>query len=342
MHGNGHPASGDEHRASGIEHREPGTKHRARWLWAALRVGITVSAMVLVLHQVNLNETMARLRAARIELLLVVMVILQVGMVVRARRWQVLLEAHGVPATLGRLTALNYIGEFFGQFLPTGFGGDVVRIAAFGEGRLQTVAGASIVDRMAGLMTLFGMALVTMLFNRRLVSDEVLIFTTVVAGVGLLSGLLILEGRLVRRLIGWLPGPLSLRGEGWLAEMYGAVTGCGWRALGQAALLSLVYNCMLVFNHYLIGRAYGVETVPLGLFAAFVPVVVTTLLLPSVQGWGVSQGVYVPLLTSVGVSAETALALSVTATLCDVLTGLVGGLIFVLPARQRSLRSPPP
>ena len=90
-----------------------------------------------------------------------------------------------------------------------------------------------------------------------------------------------------------------------------------------------------------IGRAYGVDYVPLGLYAVFVPVVVTSYLLPSIQGWGVAQGVYVPLLMSVGVPAETALAISVTVALSDVVTGLLGGVVFVLPTR-RLLRGRPP
>ena len=312
------------------------------WLWTLLRVGITAGAMAFVLSRVDLGETLARMRAARAEYFLVVLAILQVGMAARARRWGFLLEAHGVRVRWGRLTQLSYVGEFFGQFLPSAFGGDVVRILAFGESRSQVVAATAILDRMIGLLVLFAMALATLPFSRSLLPGELAAAIALVAGAGLIGGLLLLEGRLVRRLFGWLPGPLSLRGDGWLAQTYQVFTTCGWRALGFATAISLAYNAALVVNNYLVGRAYGVDDVPLGLYGVFVPVVVTSYLLPSVQGWGVSQSVYVPLLASVGVPAETALALSVTVALSDVATGLLGGLVFVLPARRLRRRAPPP
>lgn len=305
-----------------------------RWLWTLLRVGFTVGAMAFVLSRVDLGETLARMRHAHAGYFVLVLAVLQVGMVGRAWRWRFLLAAHGIHAPLRRLTELSYVGEFFGQFLPTAFGGDVVRILAFGEARSQVVAATAILDRMMGLFVLFAMALVLLPFSGGVLPAEIVTFTAAVAGVGLLGGLVLLDGRLVRRGIGWLPGPLSLRGAGWLAQTYDTFTSTGRRALGAAALISLAYNAGLVVNNYLVGRAYGVDYVPLELYAVFVPAVVTSYLLPSIQGWGVAQGVYVPLLMSVGVPAETALAISVTVALSDVVTGLLGGVVFVLPTRR--------
>lgn len=154
-------------------YRPPRADRLKRWLWTLLRAGVTVGAMAFVLSRVDLGETLRRMQGARVEYFLIVLAILQIGMVARARRWGFLLAAHGIHAPLRRLTQLSYTGEFFGQFLPTAFGGDVVRILAFGETRLQIAAATAILDRMMGLMMLFVMALVMPPFSQGLLPGAV-------------------------------------------------------------------------------------------------------------------------------------------------------------------------
>ena len=69
--------------------------------------------------------------------------------------------------------------------------------------------------------------------------------------VGVVGGWLVMGTRLVP----WLGARVRLPGQAKLERFYRAVSGCGYRALGQACAISLVFNLMNVTVNYLIGLA---------------------------------------------------------------------------------------
>jgi uncharacterized membrane protein YbhN (UPF0104 family) len=141
---------------------------------------------------------------------------------------------------------------------------------------------------------------------------------------------LVLQGRWLRRVTRWLPGPLSLTGEGVLAKVYDAVTACGWQAVGVALFFSLIFNVLLVLENYLVARAVGIE-LSLAFFFLLVPLLSLTLMLPiSFGGLGVREGLAVLLLGQVGVDEAQAVAYSLGVYAIARVTGLFGGLLFVL------------
>ena len=64
-----------------------------------------------------------------------------------------------------RLVELYFVGGFFNVFLPSGFGGDVVRILELAQDvPAGLAAGTVIIDRLTGLMMLFALALLACFF----------------------------------------------------------------------------------------------------------------------------------------------------------------------------------
>jgi len=149
-----------------------------------------------------------------------------------------------------------------------------------------------------------------------------------IAGGGLLAGALVLEGRFLRRVTGRLPSVFSLRGEGFLAQVYAAVTGCGRRAVLEALGVSLVFNVVNVLINWLCGLAVGIPQGP-GFYFIVTPLISVTLLVPvSISGLGVRDWVAVALFGSVGVDANTAAAMSLSIYLVSAAAGLVGGMLY--------------
>ena len=109
-----------------------------------------------------------------------------------------------------------------------------------------------------------------------------------VAGGGLVAGGLVLEGRLLRRLTGWLPPALSLAGQGPLAKVYAAVTGCGRRPVLSAFGVSVFFNLVNVLINWLCGQAVGAG-VGLSYFFVATPLLSVAGLIPSIGGWGVRE-----------------------------------------------------
>jgi uncharacterized membrane protein YbhN (UPF0104 family) len=302
---------------------------RKRWLSLA-RIVIGVGALAFLLWRIGLGETIDVLRAANPHLLLAAFGLFVLSLFIRAGRWAVLLHALRLGVPFGKLVYLYFVGAFFNSFLPSGFGGDVVRALELTEDAPPPAAvGTVLVDRMTGLLVLLAMGLVALPFSAGQLAPWLVWLLVAVAGGGLAGGALLLEGRLLRRLTGWLPERISLAGSGPLAKVYTAVTACGWRAIGRALLISLAFNVVNVVINFLCGRAVGIG-LGLGYFLVTAPLISITLMIPiSVGGVGVRDWVTVALFTPAGVDSNTAAAMSLALYGVSAAAGLVGGGLYV-------------
>ena len=123
------------------------------------KILITVTLLAVVFLVVDFRKVGAVLKSVDWRDMLTATAIYQLGIFVRAYRWQVLLRAQDMYTPYCRLVQLYYIGSFFNTFLPSGFGGDVVKTYELSR---QTSSGASsvstvLVDRLMGLAVLFAM-----------------------------------------------------------------------------------------------------------------------------------------------------------------------------------------
>lgn len=305
----------------------------------ALRIVISVGALLFLFWRVvSPGETLEVLRRADLRYLLIAYLLFVLSLVIRAYRWIVLLRGLDPTIPFRRLVRLYFVGQFFSSFLPTQFGGDVMRALELTEDTDASAAvGTVLLDRMTGLLVLLAMGLVALPFLAAQMEGWLVVLLVGVAGGGLVLGALILEGRLLRRATSWLPQALSLTGQGALAKTYAAVTGCGWWAVSRAFLVSVVFNLINILINWLCGRAVGVET-GLGYFFAATPILSVSGMIPSIGGWGVREAVSTALFTPVNVDENVAVALGLALNGITLGAGLVGGLVYGIE-KLRSLRS---
>ena len=294
-----------------------------------LRVLVSAGALAFLFWKIGLGETLAVLRRADLCYLLAAFLLFVISLVIRTCRWFVLLRGLALGVPFGRLVHLYFVGAFFNAFLPTGFGGDVVRaLELSGDTNTSAAVGTVLLDRMSGLLVLFAMGLIALPFTFTRLEPWLVGLLVGIAGGGLLAGALVLEGSFLRRITGRLPSVLSLRGEGFLAQVYAAVTGCGRRAVLEALGVSLVFNVVNVLVNWLCGLAVGIPQGP-GFYFIVTPLISVTLLVPiSISGLGVRDWVAVALFGSVGVNANTAAAMSLSIYLVSAAAGLVGGALY--------------
>ncbi len=188
-----------------------------------IQITISATLLALILRQVHWAEVWDALRRIDLVWLAVAWGLFLLGVVVRAARWQILLDALGVHRPLHELTTWYFVGSFFNVILPTGFGGDAVRAAELSQdtGRPGPVVNSVIVDRYLGIMVLLAMGLVA---------------SSVAAGHGI-RGHLRVHGRVVlRRVVGCLavapdvvgkPGPPGPPGRSHRAHLAAARPGRG-------------------------------------------------------------------------------------------------------------------
>jgi uncharacterized membrane protein YbhN (UPF0104 family) len=302
---------------------------KRRWL-NILRVLVSAGALGFLFWKIGLGETLAALRQADLSYLLAAFLLFVLSLGIRAYRWLVLIRGLDPRVPFGRLLRLYFVGQFFNTFLPSAFGGDVVRALELTQDTDTSAAiGTVLLDRMTGLLVLFVMGLAALPFHAARMEPWLIGVLIGVAGGGLAVGALVLEGRLLRRLTEWLPAGLSLAGHGPLAKVYAAVTGCGWRAVMGAFGVSVAFNLVNVAINWLCGQAVGVGA-GLGYFFAVTPLIAVSGLVPSIGGWGVRETVTTALFAPTGAGANVAAALGMAVGLVTLATGLVGGCVYLV------------
>jgi len=293
-----------------------------------LKLVLSLGLLALVLNRVGWEETRQAVSGAYIPYLVGALVLALVSILVRAFRWKLLLDALNMRFSLARLTQLYFVGAFFSTFLPTGVGGDVVRayeVAQQSEKSAEAV-GTVLWDRASGLLVLFLMALVALVFSHSLVGNQIvlaIVLLTLMSWGGV--ALLMQQGWLEK--LGLLQ---FVRRFHALGEVYQSVHDCGPATIGRTLAVSFLLNALLIAMNILIAWALGVR-ISLWYFVLFVPIISSLLMLPvSVSGLGVREGAYVYLFTRAGVLTSQALGMSLIVYALNGATGLVGGALYVM------------
>ncbi|MCA9982049.1 MAG: flippase-like domain-containing protein [Anaerolineales bacterium] len=299
-------------------------------LGTILRIGITVLGLALAFSAIDFSQLVDKFAHARWEWLLLAFLLINLSLVLRAYRWLLLLQGLGVKnVKFSRLVELYFAGNFFNSFLPSGFGGDVVRVVEVAQEVPTDVAtGTVFLDRFTGLLILFVMGLLALPFRPENFPDVWAAAIALVCVAGLVGGFVLLDGRLIRKLGGWLPGPLNPNGDTPIAKFLQAVQGCGWQAIGGALAVSTVFAFMLVGWWTATTHAMNAP-VPFAYNLLVVPIFAVALLVPTFGGIGVREALAGPLYAAAGLDPATAVAVALAVTLLLRLAGLLGAPIYV-------------
>jgi hypothetical protein len=231
------------------------------------------------------------------------------------------------------MTALLYsiVGWFFSNVAPSTVGGDIFRGVQLSRVGMPVGAAARLIlsVRLLSFATLvlvmfagFPIALGLMANPR----DELLLGFILAGGAGALAGVLLLAHF-----------PRNARLEQWLLVRKFYTLSDDFRRLLTPTSLNAVGWLSAASQHLLrvgiLGAlAIGLRLdIPLATLFAFTPAALLIAMVPvSFGGWGVREVSFVYLLGTAAVSAEAALALSVTFGLLRVFVGAIGGIIWAV------------
>lgn len=98
-------------------------------LITVLKIVVSVGLIAYLLSRVRLDLVVEAMRSASANYLYLLLALaLYFGAItVGAVKWQILLQAQRIRLPLGNLLSYTFVGLFFGNFLPTNVGGDLVR-----------------------------------------------------------------------------------------------------------------------------------------------------------------------------------------------------------------------
>lgn len=269
--------------------------------------------------------------------------------VLGAWRWYLVLRSQGLEPGFRRTLEISLIAHFFNSFLLGSTGGDLLKAyyAARVTHHLKTEAVTSVLlDRVLGLFAMLAFAAVLLLWNLRFVLDhpETLLLGVVVLGMFFAAGLLLLvslRGGVTQILPGaraWLrrlPKADKLERGLEACRTLGRAPGL----LSRALMISVLLTIVCVFQLVTLVWGYGLRA-PLGPMFLIVPSVICISALPvTPNGLGVRDNLYLYLLSlpEVGISANTAVAISLVAYAASLAWSAVGGALYVVRRRDRDL-----
>jgi len=295
-----------------------------------LLFSLAVLAFFLVISKVSFKEIGLELKDVVWGWLALSFSLHALGLLISAYRWQILARAQGDRVPLIFLAKSYLVGTFFNNFLPTRFGGDIVRIWDGSRYSKSLVKSSAIVavERMTGIIVLFVFALAASLLRLDMARKIPVIWGALLLG---LAGLAILAlfflpffGRRLEKMPagGFLGKVVVFR-----------TTVLGYRnkraQFAQATFWAFLLQLNVILYYFLIGKALRLEIDFLDYFI-FIPIVLLIQIIPvTINGLGLREGAYIEIFKFYGIAPETALSFSIIEIAFGLAVGLFGGIIYV-------------
>lgn len=307
-----------------------------------LKIIISLSLIFFILNTVDLGELAQVMTNANFAWLGVAYAMALLGVVTRAKRWQILLDALEVRVPLKELVNIYFIGFLFNNLLPSGLGGDAIRMMELNRHseRASDAVTSVLVDRMLGLFGMLSIALVALIFRWDVVPPQVG-WLSIALFVGIIGAGVVLVNRPLYETARRIPPVRLITDIKFINNLFESFQTYSWRAIGQSFLVALLFNVILITMITSIGTALGAQ-VALVHYLVFIPLTSVVLLLPvSFAGLGMREGAYIYLFTQVGVAEEVALGMSLLVyAIGNLSLGLIGGVIYLWRG-ARGLQKPP-
>jgi glycosyltransferase 2 family protein len=296
-----------------------------------LRILISLVVLIIVISSVGLERLWAVLSSVNLGWFLIALVIHFLGIVIRTFRWAILVKSLEVRVSFGRLFYLYMAGTFFNTFLPTGIGGDVVKIIDLAPESGGARAFSTVfADRLTGILGTSLIALCVAIIDPADVPPPVVALVIFVTGGILAATLLLTQQQLIDRVMRHVPGWSKLLAKGKVRRIYEALTSYSLGAIARSTLVSLPFTLTLIASQYALALSLDVR-VPVQYFALFIPLTALVQMLPiSFNGLGVREGAFQALFSTVNVPGEQAVAISLLYYILRVITGLIGGLLYLI------------
>jgi len=297
------------------------------WLTLLLRVAATAALMAVVLRGIEWPKLLSLLKDCDWRWWLAGFFVGLTVQMLAAVRWAALARPIGFPFFVGTFVWRFYEGLFFNLCLPSSIGGDVVKAYRLADSTsTRLLAGCTVLaDRLTGLAALGVLA------GTALMAKEWALDTPATLGVGAaFLAAALLAFWLVVGSLDWVLGmiPEQHAARHFIAQLlpYKLRPSLMMRAVGWSLLIQMGGSLGVSF----IARALGVA-LPMSVWFAVVPLVTLAMVVPlSINGVGVREGGLAFLLKSSGISTDAAVAIGLLWFLATILTGLIGGVLFLL------------
>lgn len=300
-----------------------------------IKIAVSLLLFVFIFSQINLQEVISNFKRMDIMYIPLILLLLVLNYIISSIRWKKLLifeNTHHI--TVKYLVNLYFVGAFFNNFMPTSIGGDVYKIFKLGN-KIQSKSNAfsaTFMERFTGIIALvlisyYGLT-TTLDFWLSLLPDYI-------SG----NSYLVLVFKFLLYFGFWIAAVVGFASLKFLATKISKLRGIyeslilyknEYNVLGWAFVTSFIVQLMGIFTQYYIFKALGVDlSVSYALFV--LPVItMASFFIPSLNGVGVQDLLYIKFFETVGVGSELALSASVLYHLFRLFVSLAGGVLYAI------------
>ena len=312
-----------------------------RLILIAAKLAVIGVLVWVLLREVDLQKSGQHLAGFDVGWGALALAVVALLLLVAALRWHIYARALNISLPIGTAYRLYLIGQFFGQILPAGVGGDAVRVWLLTRRGVAVGPGVSsvVLERLTGLLGILILIAVLLPLTFSYVDESwerwaiVLLLAIAAAGISVVIGLSFVPHLITK----WRQVAVISK----LADVADEARRAGLmlKPALSVLLLSLLMHLLAVLAVYILAQGLEMEITPVACLA-LVPVVLLLSTLPiSVAGWGVRENVMVAALAFAGAESSEALALSVLFGLALLALSLLGGVIWLVQGRGE-LRPP--
>ena len=256
-----------------------------------------------------------------------------------ALKWRVLVHAKQLHPPYSFLLRVVFVSNFLGVFLPTGLGGDTVRMYSLSRVYKHAADSVSsvIVERLTGMTALLAMVIVGAYLTIGDPLGRILVPNALVPGGLLFVVLVVLLSPAGYQFTRWLTGLVSARyGFDFLMRVdaavrtYGQLPGSVMKSLAVSAGIQVcrIMSVYLAVVSLGVGLSFvdALILVPPAMFIGMLPV--------TVGGFGVREGAMVVLLGLADIPATEAFAVALVIRVATLASDLPGGALLVSSGLQ--------
>lgn len=308
---------------------------RKRTLIFSLKAIFSLSILIFLLTtQTSVGEVVEKMKEMNPGWLVLSFSLHAFGLFASAYRWQILARAQGDDIPLSFLAKSYLVGTFFNNFLPTRFGGDVVRIwdgSRFSRSLLKSSA-IVLVERFTGLIVLFLFALLASLYRMDMAKQIPVIWVSLFLGLVALIAVVGFFSPLALVVIKTIPG------KGLLKKVRDKIllfreTILHYRTQKRPFLNATLWAFLLQLNvilyYFLIGKALHLKIQFVDYFI-FIPIVLIIQLVPiTISGLGLREASYIEIFKFYAIPSQTAFSFSLVDVAFLLVLGAIGGVIYI-------------
>jgi uncharacterized protein (TIRG00374 family) len=322
--------------AGGAPPNEAKAAAKKRRMGDLIKIGVSLTLLAYLISRVDLAAVGSTLRSIRLDLFAVAFAMNHFDRFLQAGKWWALVRSSGVRFSLMQAVANTYAGNFAGQFLPAGVGGDVVRVMLLHRMRLPAIeiAASIVVERLLGLFAIVTIASVAIAGGHRAGIDlpgnteRLMIGLLLAMSLGLALSFTPRAEKVfgaVLRSMNALPFRLGFLSK--VHELFLAYRRYASRhtTLALYFLLSILEVMLVIFVHLVMCRALHI---PIGLLPLMLIVPATLIMqrIPiSMNGIGVQEGVLSYFFMSAGYGLDAGLSLSIALRILELGLLIPGG-----------------